>query len=250
MKYFLTIAASDNSGGAGVQQDIKVAHELGYWALSAITGITSQNFNNVSYVEAIKPEVLKIQLENCFKSFSITAIKIGALCSQKNIQVIAEALQNHNCKNVVLDPVLTSTDGKSFLALPALDLLKNLLFPLTKVITPNKPELELLTNSVTENIEDAIDLARSICNRWNTSVLIKGGHFDEKIIREALVTDSNVYRFERERKVFFYSHGTGCTLSTALACFLGHNLSLKDSYLKASKYLVNHYLLLQKKFSF
>jgi len=123
----------------------------------------------------------------------------------------------------------------------------------TNLIINDRPDIAVLCEADGLHLgqddisyEDAIYLAKSICNKWNTSVLIIGGHFDEKIIREALVTDSNIHRFERKRKVFLYSHGTGCTLSTALACFLGQNLSLKNSYLNASEYLVNHYLLLQK----
>ncbi|MFW5851022.1 MAG: bifunctional hydroxymethylpyrimidine kinase/phosphomethylpyrimidine kinase, partial [Bacteroidota bacterium] len=111
MDYFLTIAASDNSGGAGIQQDIKVAHDLDYWALSAVTGITVQNFKNVSEIEAVEPWLLKSQIEQCFRSFEVKTVKIGAVCSRENLKVIGGCLKQFSPKHVVIDPVLFSTGG-------------------------------------------------------------------------------------------------------------------------------------------
>lgn len=245
MKYFLTIAASDNSGGAGVQQDIKVAHDLGYWALSAITGITVQNFKEVFKIEAINSCLLQSQIEQCCSSFPVQAIKIGAICSIKNIMVIVDCLKKYPLKHVVLDPVLFSTSGKAFLDESSLYALKETLFPLTELITPNKPEFEILTNRKINTIEEGIEIAKAKCSEWDTSILLKGGHFNDTKIKEAIITKTHVYRFERERKTFMYEHGTGCTLSSSLACFLGKNISLSDSYSLASEYLVKHYDLLQ-----
>ncbi len=241
MDYFLTIAASDNSGGAGIQQDIKVAHDLDYWALSAITGITVQNFKNVYDVQAVPSCLLKSQLEQCFQSFDVKTVKIGAICSRENLKVIADCLKQFSPKHVVLDPVLFSTDGISFLDTSLLNIFKEILFPLTELITPNKPEFELLTNHKINSIEEGIELATVKCNYWNTSILLKGGHFNETLIREALITKTDVYRFERKRKIFSYSHGTGCTLSSALACYIGRNKSLYESYVLSSKYLIDLY---------
>lgn len=249
MDYFLTIAASDNSGGAGIQQDIKVAHDLGYWALSAITGITVQNFKNVFDVEAINPCLLKSQIEQCFLSFPVKAVKIGAICSRENMIVIADCLKKFPHKNVVLDPVLFSTGGAPFLDTSLLTFLQETLFPLTELITPNKPEFELLTNHKITSIDEAIMIATDKCKEWNTSILLKGGHFNETLIREALITKTDVYHFERKRKTFSYSHGTGCTLSSALACFIGKNISLYNSYSLSSKYLIDFYDELQIKIS-
>jgi len=249
MEYFLTIAASDNSGGAGIQQDIKVAHDLGYWPLSAITGITVQNFNQVFGIEAVSSPLLKAQILHCFLSFQVAAVKIGAICSTENIMAIVNMLKQYPQKHVVLDPVLFSTGGVPFLDTSALNILQETLFPLTELITPNKPEFELLTNQKIQSIDEAIEIAKEKCKDWGTSILLKGGHFDEIMIKEVLVTPAHVYRFERKRKTFSYSHGTGCTLSSALACYLGRNKSLYDSYLLSSKYLIEFYDELEIKIS-
>jgi hydroxymethylpyrimidine/phosphomethylpyrimidine kinase len=241
MNYFLTIAASDNSGGAGIQQDVKVAHDMGYWALSAITGITVQNFQNVFKVEAVNPVLLQSQIQQCCDSFAVKTVKIGAICSFENIRVIAECLRKYSIPCVVLDPVLSSTSGKSFLDETSLSLLKESLFPLTDLITPNKPEFEILTNSKITTLEEGVEIAKTKCIEWNTSILLKGGHFDDANIREAIITRTHVYCFERKRKTFSYNHGTGCTLSSALACLLGDHKSLTDAYTLASEYLVGFY---------
>jgi hydroxymethylpyrimidine/phosphomethylpyrimidine kinase len=249
MKFFLTIAASDNSGGAGVQQDIKVAHDLGYWALSAITGITVQNFKEVFDIEAINPCLFQSQIEQCCSSFPVQTIKIGAICSIKNLMVIVDCLKKYPLKHVVLDPVLFSTGGGIFLDESSLHVLKETLFPLTELITPNKSEFEILTNRKINTIDEGIEIAKDNCKEWNTSILLKGGHFNDIKIKEALITKAHVYRFERERKTFMYEHGTGCTLSSALACFLGNNISFQDAYTRSSEYLVRHYQSLQTKLS-
>jgi len=241
VKYFLTIAASDNSGGAGIQQDIKIAHDLGYWALSAITGITAQNFKKVLRIEAVDASLLRSQIEQCCTSFPVNAIKIGAICSLDNIKVIAYCLKKYTIEHIVLDTVLSSTSGKKFLNKESLNVLKKELFPLTELITPNKPEFEILTDTKFDTIEEGIEIAKSFCIEWHTSILLKGGHFSNAKIKEALITKDYVYCFERERIKFNYEHGTGCTLSSALACFLGNNMSFQESYTQASEYLVKLY---------
>lgn len=241
MEYFLTIAASDNSGGAGIQQDMRVAQSLGYWTLSALTGITVQNFNSVSRVEAISPDLLQQQIDECLKSFSVKAIKIGAICSTDNIVAIVHSLKSHLVKLIILDPVLASTSGKGFLDSSALSLLTEQLFPLTELITPNRSEFELLTEQYIDDIDTAVEIARDKCKEWNTSILLKGGHYNCATIKEAIVTKTEVFRFERQRKQFQYQHGTGCTLSSALACYVGKGCSLTEAYTKASEYLLDFY---------
>ncbi len=241
MDYFLTIAASDNSGGAGIQQDIKVAHDLDYWALSAITGITAQNFKNVFTIEAVNPSLLKYQIEQCFLSFPVKTVKIGAICSKENINVIAGCLKKFSPKHVVLDPVLSSTSGASFIDASSFSVLKEVLFPLAELITPNKPEFELLSNEKISSFDEAVKIASDKSREWNTSILLKGGHFTGSIIKEALITRSDIHLFERKRNMFLYEHGTGCTISSAIACFLGKNKSLYDSYSLSSEYLIKLY---------
>ncbi len=248
MDYFLSISASDNSGGAGIQQDIKVSQLLGYWPLTAITGITVQNFNKVFEIHAVGPELLKSQIEVCIDSFNIKAIKIGALCSKENIIIVAKLLKKNKNKNIVLDPVLFSTDGKSFLEHSETNLMIKELFPLTKIITPNKNEFEILANKKADTIEECLETARQKCKNWNTSILLKGGHFNSPHIREAIITKTNVEIYERERKNFVYTHGTGCTLSTALACFMGNYANLTEAYHKATEFTVKYYEKFQQVF--
>lgn len=243
MNHILTIAASDNSGGAGIQKDIMVAHDWGYHALSAITGITAQNFTEVFEVVPVNATLLQSQIEACCESFPIKAVKIGAICSTENIKAIASSLSQYSYQHVILDTVIASTSGKIFLDDSSLEILKNELFPLAEIITPNKPEFEILTNCKISSLEEGIDIAKDYVERWNTSILLKGGHFNDATIREAIVTKDNVYRFERDRLQFANGHGTGCTLSSALACNLGNNLTILEAYSLASKYLTKLYQL-------
>ena len=248
MEYFLTIAASDSSGGAGIQQDCKVAHDLGYWALSALTGITVQNFEKVFAAEPVDPDLLQFQIENLFLSFPIRTVKIGAICNQENLKVISNCLKKIPKIHVVLDPVLASTSGKALFDSSALHLLKEELFPLCELITPNKQEFELLADCKINTLEEGIEIAKEKSREWSTSVLLKGGHFKDDKIREALIGQNEVYHFEKKRKNFEYQHGTGCTLSTAVSCFLGENESILNSCRLASDYLDEHYSSLQHKF--
>lgn len=246
MDYFLTIAASDNSGGAGIQQDIKVSHELGYWPLSAISGITVQDFKNVYLVEAVKSSLLQLQINQCLQSFPLKAIKIGAICSKENLDAIVDCLKNNSTQNIVLDTVLSSTGGTPFLDASSILIMRKDLFPLCKLITPNKHEFEQLVNTEITTIEEGIEIAQIKCNEWNTAILLKGGHFKGDKLKEALITKNEVFFFEREWNNFTYSHGTGCTLSSAIACFLGKGEPLKESYIKASKYVVEHFKKIQE----
>lgn len=240
-RYFLTIAASDSSGGAGIQQDIKVAGELGYRTLCAVTGITVQDYNHLFYVEPVRSSILSMQADKCLSSFPVSAVKIGALCSASNVPVVAQCLQKHSSRYVVLDPVLASTGGSALFPGEAVHALTNILFPLTGVVTPNKHEFEMLAGVEIDTIEQGAVIAETFCRKWNTSILLKGGHFGHQKIREALITADGTLFFERNRLKLSYDHGTGCTFSTALACFLGNGLSLPEAYHKASEYLVRHF---------
>lgn len=248
MEYFLTIAASDSSGGAGIQQDSKVAHDLGYWALSALTGITSQNFKEVFAVEPVNSELLRFQIEQSFLSFPVRTVKIGAICSKENLLVICNCLKQFPKMHVVLDPVLSSTSGKPLFDHSSLHLLIEKLFPLCELITPNKQEFEILSACEINTLEEGIEIAKEKSKEWGTAILLKGGHFTDDKIKEALVNKTEVYCFEKNRKIFEYEHGTGCTLSTAISCFLGENESAINACRLASDYIDEYYSSLQDKF--
>ncbi len=240
MNYFLTIAASDNSGGAGIQQDIKVAHDLGYWPLSAVTGITVQNFNKVFAVEAVKPYLLEAQIKQCLK-FPVKTIKTGAICSKENLEVITDCLHQFPGKHLVIDPVLFSSSGTPFLNTESIKQLQQSLFPLAELITPNKPEFEQLIGNRITSIHEGIKVAREKCKEWDTAILLKGGHFNNPRITEALITQDKVYHFDKPRSDFSYTHGTGCTISSAIACYTGKNIPLHQAYSLASQYLTTLY---------
>lgn len=220
---------------------------MGYWALSAVTGITVQDFYNVNYIEAVKSSLVFSQVEKCLSAFPVKAVKVGAVCSLENIQMIAECFKKFKIDNIVLDTVLSSSSGMKFLDRSSLDVIKKELFPLATIITPNKPEFEILSNEKFSTIDEGVAIAVEKCKEWDTAILLKGGHFENKIIEEALISDEGVLRFQRGRSHFKYQHGTGCTLSSALACFMGNGLSLENSYKQASGYLLKHYDLLQNK---
>jgi hydroxymethylpyrimidine/phosphomethylpyrimidine kinase len=241
MKYFLTIAASDNSGGAGIQQDLKVAEDLGFWGVSAITGITIQDFKKMQSVYPIPPEILSEQIRMNINSFQINCVKIGAVCSEENIKAISTILKTNKLKNVILDPVFAPSHGKEFISLKSVTLFIEELLPLVNIITPNKNELSLLSGKGILNFDDGIEASRQLVNRFGCNVYLKGGHFDGIFIKEALITSNDIIFFEKERLKLKYSHGTGCTFSTALSCYSGQGLNLKDACNKATSYVSNRY---------
>ncbi len=240
MKYFLTIAASDNSGGAGIQQDLKVAEDMGYWGLSAITGITVQDFDKVSRIYPVSSEVLTEQIEKCIKSFDASAVKIGAVCSDENIIAISGLIKKYKLKNIVLDTVFSPTRGSAFIGKKSIELFRNKLLPVVRIITPNKNELSLLSGKKMNTLKDCIVAAKELSLRYNCDIYITGGHFDGKIITEALVQKNKVTLFAKERLNLKYSHGTGCAFSSALSCLINDN-PVKDSCEKASEYVSKLY---------
>lgn len=243
MNFLLIIAASDSSGGAGMQNDIRVVSDFGYWPLSALTGITVQNFNHVFKVKPVEPSLLKQQIQVCLNDFNIKAIKIGALCSIDNLKTITECLCENQNLPIVFDPVLLSSSGKPFLPTKAINYINKHFLPIPTLITPNKQELELLTNCRIKNFSEGVSIASLYAKEFRTSVFLKGGHFDEPTVNEALVfNDGKVLMYSHPRYIFKYSHGTGCTLSTAIACMLAEGLSLEQACPKASEYVATRFL--------
>lgn len=239
MKYFLTIAASDNSGGAGIQQDLKVADSLGFWGLSAITGITVQDFEKVDKIYPVSSRILKEQIEKNLIHFDISVIKIGAVCSSQNIKIIASLLEQYKPQHVVLDTVFASSAGKTFIDDNEINMFKRKLFPWAKIITPNKDELALITKQEITNFDHAVDAAGEIFVKYGCSIYITGGHFGEDPVREALISNDSPAVIRKERINMKYTHGTGCTFSSALGCYMANESSLEEACKKATEY-VNH----------
>ncbi len=236
MKKVLTIAGSDCSGGAGIQADIKTitAHKM--YAMSAVTALTAQNTTGVYGIFEATPEFVGKQLECVFSDIRPDAVKIGMVLNREIIEVIAAKLNEYKAENIVIDPVMVSTSGSKLLSDEAINALINNLLPLGTVITPNIPEAEVLSGMVIKTKNDIGKAAEVINMKVGCAVLIKGGHS---------INDATDLLFNSDFKHWFYSkridnpntHGTGCTLSAAIACNLARGSSLVKSIEKSKKYL-------------
>ncbi len=236
MKKILTIAGSDCSGGAGIQADIKTitAHKM--YAMSAITALTAQNTTGVSAILESTPEFVAEQLDAIFTDIRPDAVKIGMVSNTEIIEVIAKKLKEYEAENVVVDPVMIATSGSSLIKDSAAKALEKLLFPLATVITPNIPEAEALSGIKINSREDMLAAAMIIGRDISGAILVKGGH----LVCDAtdlLYKDGEYYWFTSERIDNPNTHGTGCTLSSAIACALAKGLSLQESIDSAKRYL-------------
>ena len=236
MKTVLTIAGSDSSGGAGIQADIKTitAHKL--YAMSAITALTAQNTTGVYGILESTPEFLKNQLDCIFRDIFPDAVKIGMVSNVELIRTIAAALKEYGAKNIVLDPVMVSTSGCRLIAEDAAKTLIDELMPLAAVITPNIPEAEVLSGMEIRTPEDMVTAAEKIAGNYGGAILIKGGH-ELNTANDLLYQDGEVHWFYGERIDNPNTHGTGCTLSSAIASNLAMGYSLPDSVKRAKEYI-------------
>ena len=236
IKKVLTIAGSDCSGGAGIQADIKTitAHKM--YAMSAITALTAQNTTGVYGIEEVSPEFVGKQIDCIFNDIRPDAVKIGMVSSSKIIEVIVEKLIQYKPENIVIDPVMVSTSGCKLLSDDAMNTLITKLIPLATVITPNIPEAEVLCGFSIENEYDMIKAAKEISRILKGAVLVKGGHLVSDAI-DLLYENGNIHWFRSERINNPNTHGTGCTLSSAIACNLADGKSLSVSIENAKVYL-------------
>jgi hydroxymethylpyrimidine kinase/phosphomethylpyrimidine kinase len=248
MKNFLTIAASDTSGGAGIQQDIKVAYQLNYHALSAISAITSQDFKNVYHIYTLPAEILQQQLD-VIMDFPILCCKIGVLGSRDNINITCEFLKKKAIPIVVLDPVFLSSGGTPFYDCELYRQLIDSLLPHCTIVTPNKYELEQIVQTPISSFKEAIEQAKAITKQYNCGIYIKGGHFSNQVksIKEALVSSEGTYEISKKQKKFSYSHGTGCTFSTAFAIYLSTYKNPKIACQKATEFVNEWYIKVNRK---
>lgn len=236
MKKVLTIAGSDCSGGAGIQADIKTitAHKM--YAMSAITALTAQNTTGVSGILEATPDFLAQQLDAVFTDIRPDSVKIGMVSSSALIRVIVQKLRQYDAQNVVVDPVMVSTSGCKLLSDEAREALIGELLPLGTVITPNIPEAEELCGFAIKTETDMIRAAESIAQRFSGAILVKGGHLVNDAI-DLLYENGTARWFRSERVDNPNTHGTGCTLSSAIACNLAAGHSLTESIENAKAYL-------------
>ena len=236
MKTVLTIAGSDSSGGAGIQADLKTMITNGVYGMSAITALTAQNTTGVSAIMEATPEFLKEQINMVFTDIYPDAIKIGMVSNAKLIEVIAERLTFYQAKNIVVDPVMVATSGADLMQSDAVSTLSKKLFPIATLITPNILEAEVLSK---QKITDALTMekaAKQIGDTYHCAVLLKGGHRVNDA-NDLLYHDEKFTWFEGERINNSNTHGTGCTLSSAIASNLAKGYSLEKAIAKAKRYL-------------
>lgn len=236
MKTALSIAGSDSCGGAGIQADIKTMTMNGVYAMSAITALTAQNTTGVSAILEVTPQFLGQQLDAIFEDIVPDAIKIGMVSSVGLIEMIADKLKTYGAKNIVVDPVMVATSGSQLIDENAIDILKKELIPLAKVITPNIPEAEILADRSIKNEEDMILAAKNISETYHCAVLCKGGHSINDA-NDLLYLDGTYEWFYGKRIDNPNTHGTGCTLSSAIASNLAKGFDLTTSVQRAKNYI-------------
>ena len=236
VKTALTIAGSDCSGGAGIQADLKTMTMNGVYAMSAITALTAQNTTGVSAILESTPEFLKQQIDAIFEDIRKKKKKIGMVASSELIRVIADRLRFYRAENVVVDPVMVATSGSSLMKTDAVQTLTEELLPLAALVTPNIPEAQVLSGMEILSVQDMEAAAKKIGDTYRCSVLLKGGH---------CVNDANDLLYAKGETTWFNgkridnpnTHGTGCTLSSAIAANLAKGFSLHDSVRRAKDYI-------------
>lgn len=236
MRTALTIAGSDSSGGAGIQADIKTMTANGVFAMSAITALTAQNTTGVAGIMEASPEFLKQQIDCIFTDIRPDAVKIGMVSSAELIIAIAEKLAEYQAENIVVDPVMVATSGAKLISDDAIDTLKERLLPMADILTPNIPESEVLSGMEIRTKEDMIKAAEKISENYHCAVLLKGGH---------QLNDANDLLYRKGSYRWFYgkridnpnTHGTGCTLSSAIASNLAKGFDMDTSVERAKAYI-------------
>ena len=236
LKTALTIAGSDSSGGAGIQADIKTMTMNGVYAMSAITALTAQNTTGVRAIQESTPEFLKQQIDAVFEDIYPNAVKIGMVSSSDLIRVIADRLRYYDAKNVVVDPVMVASAGSSLIRQEAVQTLISELLPISTLVTPNIPEAQVLSGLTIKTKADMIIAAKYIGDNHHCAVLLKGGHSINDA-NDLLYVSGEMKWFEGKRIDNPNTHGTGCTLSSAIASNLAKGFSLAESVQRAKNYI-------------
>ena len=236
MKKALSIAGSDSCGGAGIQADIKTMTMNGVYAMSAITALTAQNTTGVRAILESTPEFLKQQIDAVFEDIYPDAVKIGMVPSRELVCIIADRLKYYNAKNIVLDPVMVATSGSFLMTTDAVKTLIDKLLSIATLVTPNIPEAEVLSGLSIENKEDMQIAAKAIGDEHGCAVLIKGGH-NINDADDLLYVSGGYHWFNGKRIDNQNTHGTGCTLSSAIASNLAKGFALSESVQRAKQYV-------------
>lgn len=236
MKTALSIAGSDSCGGAGIQADIKTITMNGVYAMTAITALTAQNTTGVRAIQEASPAFLQQQIDAVFEDIFPDAVKIGMVAASELICVIADRLRYHKAKNIVLDPVMVATSGSSLMKTDAVQTLIERLLPIVTLVTPNIPEAQILAELSIESTQDMLKAAKHIGDTYGCAVLLKGGHSINDA-NDLLYADGEHHWFEGKRIDNPNTHGTGCTLSSAIAANLAKGFDLITSVGRAKDYI-------------
>jgi hydroxymethylpyrimidine/phosphomethylpyrimidine kinase len=238
-KRVLTIAGSDSGGGAGIQADIKTISACGCFAMSAITAVTVQNTLGVSEVHPVPNHIIEGQIFAVLSDIGADAVKIGMLHSSSVIETVIKALRQFDIKNTVLDPVMVSTSGHKLIQDKAIEILKNKLMPMVRVITPNIPEAEILLGEKIEKQADLRYFVKNLSCGGKVSVLLKAGHLTGEVLTDVFYNaeTDEVIELSSKRVQTQNTHGTGCTFSSAIASFLAQGLPLNDAVRQGKDYI-------------
>jgi len=237
MKIALTIAGSDSGGGAGIQADLKTFSALGVYGMSVLTSITAQNTVGVQGVHDLPPDFVGLQIDSVMSDIGADAVKTGMLSNKKIIKIINKKIKEYKVKNLVIDPVMVAKGGDRLLREDAVEALKEDLIPLAMVVTPNLGEAEVLSELKIVNITDMKEAARRIFKLGAKNVLIKGGHLLSNEAIDILYDGENFKEFKAERIDTKNTHGTGCTLSSAIAAELAKGKKIEEAVDIAKKYI-------------
>jgi len=232
----LIIAGSDSGGGAGIQADIKTCSAFGAYAMTAITAVTAQNTLGVQAVEFMPPALVKAQIEACLSDIGADVVKIGMLGTKAIIDVVAEAVDELDAF-VILDPVAVATSGDTLLQPDAVTALRDTLLPLADLVTPNVPEAELLTGLKITDVDDLSKAGDALLERGVYAALMKGGHLDGKSVVDVLVSDEGANIMSGPRLRTRHTHGTGCTLASAIAANMALGLDLDEAVMRAREFV-------------
>jgi hydroxymethylpyrimidine/phosphomethylpyrimidine kinase len=235
----LTIAGSDSGGGAGIQADLKTFSAIGCYGMSVITALTAQNTRGVNGIYAVPPAFALEQIDAVLGDIGADAIKIGMLYSAELIETVAQALKKHGARKIVLDPVMVAQSGDKLLQEDAIEAIKTHLMPLADVVTPNLPEASVLCGRQLKKWSHIEDAAKTLAQHGSRSILIKGGHAEEnKSIDLLFLADGNRFvRLEADRIETDNNHGTGCTLSSAIASYMAKGRNIEEAVQKAKAFM-------------
>jgi len=235
----LTIAGSDSGGGAGIQADLKTFSALGCYGMTAITALTAQNTQGVSGIHAVAPEFLKAQLQAVLDDIGVDAVKIGMLHAPEIVHVVAWAIDHYRLRQVVLDPVMVATSGDRLIEQATVEVLRRELFPRATLITPNLDEAALLLGREIADADALEGAAQALLAQGAQAVLLKGGHLPGDWVTDLLLERGQApVRLQSARLASRNVHGTGCTLSSALACYLAQGLPLAEAVGRARAYIL------------